>query len=101
MVDISYVFTYLYIVWFFHLVLLSVDKTVKLWDVSSGQTLKTLQGHRAAVLSIAFSPDSQTIASGSEDCLIFLPLSKHLEEIKIKRILSIIQDTLYVSLERK
>ncbi len=41
------------------------DKTVELWDVSSG-TLIThpLEGHKFPVTSVAYSPDGKTIASG-------------------------------------
>jgi WD40 repeat protein len=45
----------------------SGDKTVKLWDASSGQELLTLKGHMGVVRSVAFSPDGKRIASGSED----------------------------------
>jgi RNA polymerase sigma factor (sigma-70 family) len=43
------------------------DKTVKLWDVASGKTVRSLQGHKDAVIGVAFSPDGQTLASGSAD----------------------------------
>jgi len=35
------------------------DRTVKLWDVSSGECLKTLQGHRSG-WSVTFSPQGKT-----------------------------------------
>ena len=40
---------------------------VKLWDVKSAGERAVLQGHRAAVLVVAFSPDGQALASGSTD----------------------------------
>jgi len=43
------------------------DQTVKLWDVSTGECLRTLQGHTKCVRSVVFSPDVQTLASGSDD----------------------------------
>jgi eukaryotic-like serine/threonine-protein kinase len=45
----------------------SADKTVKLWDLVSGNEVRTLGGHRARVTSIAFSPSGDRIVSGSAD----------------------------------
>ena len=45
----------------------SIDKTVRLWDASTGQCLKTLQGHSHEVYSVAFSPDGSTLVSCSQD----------------------------------
>jgi WD40 repeat protein len=42
----------------------SEDNTVKLWNASSGEILKSLQGHTATVSSVAFSPDSKVITTG-------------------------------------
>ena len=43
------------------------DKTVKLWDVTSGECLQTLEGHSDSVRSVSFSPDGTKVASGSFD----------------------------------
>jgi len=40
---------------------------VRLWEVSSGKLLKTLQGHSEEVKSVAFNPDGSILASGSDD----------------------------------
>jgi WD40 repeat protein len=40
---------------------------LRLWDVETGKLIKTLEGHSHKVLSIAFSPDGQILASGSAD----------------------------------
>ncbi|MEH1977938.1 MAG: ribosome assembly protein 4, partial [Nostoc sp.] len=50
----------------------SGDKTIKLWDVSTGKAIKTLTGHSSLVNSVGFSPDGKTLASGSYDNTIKL-----------------------------
>ncbi|MCB0173098.1 MAG: hypothetical protein KDJ97_21405 [Anaerolineae bacterium] len=44
-----------------------LDRTVRLWDVVSGQLQKLLQGTATTAYSVTFSPDGQTLASGSAD----------------------------------
>ncbi|MFH0992127.1 MAG: WD40 repeat domain-containing protein [bacterium] len=41
------------------------DKTIKLWDVATGEFLTSFEGHADEVRSIAFSPDGKMIASSS------------------------------------
>lgn len=43
------------------------DRTLIVWQVSTGQRLQTLEGHGNWVMSVAFSPDGQLLASGSAD----------------------------------
>ncbi|KAE8389669.1 hypothetical protein BDV23DRAFT_184267 [Aspergillus alliaceus] len=45
----------------------SWDKTIKLWNPSTGELRQTLEGHSGEVNSVAFSPDGQLLASGSSD----------------------------------
>jgi WD40 repeat protein len=45
----------------------SADRTLRVWDVASGQILRILQGHTDAVRAIAYSPDGKLVASGSND----------------------------------
>ncbi|KAH8719199.1 hypothetical protein GQ44DRAFT_389682 [Phaeosphaeriaceae sp. PMI808] len=49
----------------------SLDNTVKIWDASSGACLSTLEGHSSWVSSVAFSPDSTRLASGSLDNTVY------------------------------
>jgi len=43
----------------------SADNKVKLWDLSNGALLRTLEGHTDDVSSVAFSPDAKQALSGS------------------------------------
>ena len=45
----------------------SADNTIKIWDVTTGQEIHTLQGHTAAVNAIAITSDDTKIVSCSAD----------------------------------
>ncbi|MEP0885603.1 NB-ARC domain-containing protein [Trichocoleus sp. ST-U3] len=45
----------------------SFDRTVKLWDVQTGECLKTFLGHTNRVWTVAYHPNGQQIASGGDD----------------------------------
>src|SRR5439155_9657849 len=40
---------------------------VKIWDLATGQELRTLRGHAGGIFSVAYSPDGQRLATSSED----------------------------------
>jgi len=42
----------------------SVDSTVRVWDITTGQADQTLTGHSSRVDSVAFSPDGKKVVSG-------------------------------------
>ncbi|ETN97140.1 hypothetical protein RFI_40391, partial [Reticulomyxa filosa] len=50
----------------------SYDKTIRLWNASSGTQIKSLKGHSDIIKSVQFSPDGNTIVSGSHDKTIRL-----------------------------
>ena len=63
-----------------HLVSGSLDKTIKMWELNnggfynragvqpkSGKCVKTFEGHKDFVLSVALTPDGQWVMSGSKD----------------------------------
>ncbi|CAI4211440.1 unnamed protein product [Parascedosporium putredinis] len=55
----------------------SLDKTIKMWELSTprglpngpkgGRCVKTFEGHKDFVLSVALTPDNQWVMSGSKD----------------------------------
>lgn len=55
-----------------HVASSSIDKTIKLWDTSTGNLQKTLKGHGGYVRTVVFSPDSKKIASSSHDATVKL-----------------------------
>jgi len=50
----------------------SWDKTLRLWDLNTGQTSRQFVSHTKDVLSVAFSADNRQIVSGSRDKAIKL-----------------------------
>jgi len=45
---------------------------IRVWSIKTGEILMELSGHRGAVSSLAFSPDSTVLASGSTDTTVLL-----------------------------
>ncbi|MFZ5635486.1 MAG: WD40 repeat domain-containing protein, partial [Pseudomonadota bacterium] len=45
----------------------SDDGTVRVWDASSGDSVRELRGHEGVVLSVALSADGGRVVSGSSD----------------------------------
>ncbi len=43
------------------------EKSVVVLDVTAGETIARFEGHDAAVVAVAFSPDGRTLASGGLD----------------------------------
>jgi WD40 repeat protein len=52
---------------FMHDIYFTGDKTIKIWDLAQGKELHTLYGHQARILSLAITPDSNKVISGSSD----------------------------------
>jgi WD40 repeat protein len=60
----------------------SADKTIKLWNLGTGEQILTFKGHSDWVRSIAFSPDGNTLASAGYDKTIKLWNLTTQEEIR-------------------
>lgn len=50
----------------------SGDRSVRLWNVETGECCQVLNGHLNEIWATDFSPDGQLIASSSEDEMIKL-----------------------------
>src|SRR6056300_1730587 len=45
----------------------SADRTVRIWDATTGELVRALEGHGDWVNSVAWSPDGRRVATGSDD----------------------------------
>ena len=61
----------------------SWESTIKLWDIKSGEEIRTFKGHSNSVFSVAITPDGKYIVSGGEDGTIKLWDIKSGEEIRV------------------
>src|SRR6185295_16386898 len=50
----------------------SEDKTVRLWDRTTGQQLWASDAHKDGILAVAFSSDGKKLASASKDTTVKL-----------------------------
>ena len=45
----------------------AADWTLRVWDIGTGRTVKTLTGHTGPIMCVAFAADNRLAVSGSED----------------------------------
>jgi WD40 repeat protein/serine/threonine protein kinase len=45
----------------------SIDRTLRLWTVPEGESLRTFKGHQGKVTSVCWSPDGRSLLSASKD----------------------------------
>jgi WD40 repeat protein len=60
-----------------------VDRLVRVWDIESRRLLRSLRGHTHDIRAVLFTPDGQTLATGSEDRTIRLWNPKTGEPMKL------------------
>ena len=49
-----------------------MDRSVRLWDVATGDNIWAREGHRAEVFAITFSDDGQLVLSGALDDFVIV-----------------------------
>jgi WD40 repeat protein len=66
------------------------DRSICIRDTASGEELVRLPGHSSYVFSLAFSPDGETLVSGSGDSTVRLwdtfPVARRLQARQAKAI---------------
>ena len=64
----------------------SSDRTIRIWDATTGKELEILEGHTGGVSSVSFSPDGKLIVSNSYDRTIriwdFPPLQELIDKTR-------------------
>ena len=55
----------------------AIDGIINVFDVESSKLMHTLEGHAMPIRSLTFSPDSQRLLTGSDDCHIYVVLTFH------------------------
>ncbi|KAF9524130.1 hypothetical protein CPB83DRAFT_861801 [Crepidotus variabilis] len=71
-----------------HIISGSEDQSVRMWDASTGEELKVLNGHSGGVSSVAFSSDGKHIISGSVDKSVRVWDASTGEELKELKVLN-------------
>ena len=60
-----------------------VGQEIRLWNAHTGEHIKTLRGHTSVVNSVVFSPDGNTIASGSGHWMGYEGVASAGEEVRL------------------
>ncbi|MCK4852973.1 MAG: hypothetical protein KAT31_01895, partial [Bacteroidales bacterium] len=73
----------------------SADKTIKLWEVTTGREIRSYLGHVKGIRTLAFGPDNKYLASIDQDYLLRIwdiPSSRLIREMEMAgdRFLSVV-----------
>ncbi|HEX3599616.1 MAG TPA: protein kinase, partial [Lacipirellulaceae bacterium] len=61
----------------------SEDNTLRVWDVATGEAMKTLRGHGSSVRSCLFSPNGEWVLSGGDDESVRLWNVQGYQEVRV------------------
>jgi WD40 repeat protein len=63
----------------------SRDNTLKVWDTSTGQCIRTLTRHTGCVYALVLLPNGQVVSGSSDDTLkvwdVINPINRLIEEV--------------------
>ena len=63
-----------------HIISGSNDRTIRVWNIETGETIATLEGHRSEVTAVSLSPDNTQIVTGSwDDTVRIWNIRKHIQ----------------------
>ena len=61
----------------------SEDNSIRIWDLATGESVKSLRGHGSSVRSCTFSPDGEMVLSGGDDESVRLWNVRGYEEVRV------------------
>lgn len=70
----------------------SSDGTIKLWDIEKGKERGTLKNHQNAIKALAFSPNSEYLASGGSDSTLQLYSMRNQKVVKTVQLVGTVSD---------
>ncbi len=59
------------------------EPIIKLWDVTTGENIATLEGHTHGIYALSFSADGRVLASGSSGAILLWDMTPYLDPITI------------------
>jgi len=77
----------------------SYDKTIKLWDINTGDCVQTIRSHTDAVVQVAFSHSGSFLASVGHDCTLRITVNEDVAKLRNEKvcvILSLAKSTIFI-----
>lgn len=58
--------------YYIHIIFIqSCDKMLLLWDMRTGQSVQSFEGHLSDINSVKYHPSGDAVASGSDDSTVY------------------------------